>query len=159
MVAIQQAIRPAVLYKTPKSSRPPTAKAKEWTLQAAAVTALRRARKMGWPIRIAGDMNAAKRSLGEIGRAKATGLNPGEPDLRVYMAPARLVQIEFKRTGEFTSGDQDDAHAELRAMGFDVTVLTPANDDEAAAMTLALIADRLGLPIPAWKPPARANRA
>lgn len=158
MAAISQAICPAVLYKTPKPSRSAAPPPKEWTLQAAAVTALRRARKMGWPIRIAGDMNAARRSLGEIGRAKATGLNPGEPDLRVYMAPARLVQIEYKRTGETTSGDQDDAHAELRAMGFDVTVLTPANDDEAAAMTLALISDRLGLPIPAWKPPARKSR-
>lgn len=147
MVTILQAIKSPVLYKTPP--------AKEWTLQAAAVKALRRARKMGWPIRVAGDMNAARRSLGEIGRAKATGLNPGEPDLRVYMPDAKLLLIEYKRPGGATSGDQDDAHAELRGMGFDVVVLTPANDDDAETLTLALVADRLGIPAPVWTPPKR----
>lgn len=124
---------------------------REWRLQAAAVTALQRARMGGWPIRVAGDMNAARRTLRETGLAVATGMRAGEPDLRVYMPGARLLLIEYKRgkTGRASAG-QIEAHAELTRLGFDVITLAPANEDEAAAQTLAEVSARLAMPIPPW---------
>lgn len=129
----------------------------EWHLQAAAVTALRRARKQGWPIRIAGDMNAGKRGRTAAGIAAATGLAAGEPDLRIYLPKARVLLIEYKRPkvkGKHAAGkrspDQIEAHDELTALGHDVITLTPADESAAAAETLAAVAERLGLPIPVW---------
>lgn len=123
---------------------------KEWRLQAAAVKALRRAKDAGWPIRIAGDMNAARRTLKEQGLAAATGMNPGEPDLRVYMPGGRLLLIEFKAKGGSVSEDQKKAHAELRGLGFEVVIVQPRTEQEAEELTLALVRARL---------PANDNKA
>lgn len=134
---------------------------KEWHLQASAVKWLRRYRQAGWPIRVAGDMNAGRRTLKEQGQASATGINAGEPDVRVYLPHGNLLLVEFKRPGETVEpgGDQDKAHAELRALGHDVIMLTPANEDEAAAQLAGAVSQRLGLPIPAWTPPNQAQAA
>lgn len=116
---------------------------KEWQLQAAAVTALRRARDNGLPIRVAGDMNAGRRSIRERGLAVATGLNPGEPDLRVYLPNGRLLLIEFKRPGGRLSKDQKDAHAELANLGHNVITLIPADEEEAAILSVDAALARL----------------
>lgn len=137
----------------PKPRSSSGAPLKEWHLQAAAIKWLRRYRQAGWPIRVAGDMNAARRTLREQGQASATGINAGEPDVRVYLPAGKLLLIEFKRLGETTSGEQDDAHAELGALGHDVIVLTPANEDDAATQAAQAVSHRLGMPIPAWTPP------
>ncbi|CAN7600013.1 hypothetical protein [Bosea sp. LjRoot237] len=141
----------------PKPRSASGAPLKEWHLQSSAVKWLRRYRQAGWPIRIAGDMNAGRRTLREQGQASATGINAGEPDVRVYLPAGKLLLAEFKREGETTSEEQDDAHAELRALGHDVIVLTPANEDEAAAQLAEAVSQRLGMPIPHWEPPANDN--
>jgi len=120
-----------------------TPRTPEWRLQGAAVTALRRAKDNGWNIRVAGDMNAGRRSPREAGLASATGMNPGEPDLRVYLPGGKLLLIEFKAKGGTVSVEQKAAHAELKALGFEVIVMQPASEQEAAALTLALVAARL----------------
>lgn len=116
---------------------------KEWQLQAAAVTALRRARDNGLPIRVAGDMNAARRSLRETGLAVATGMSPGEPDLRVYLPSGKLLLIEYKRPGGRLSKDQKEAHAELARLGHDVITLIPESEEQAARITLDAVLARL----------------
>lgn len=118
---------------------------------------LRRYRQAGWPIRVAGDMNAGRRTLREQGHASATGINAGEPDVRVYLPAGKILLIEFKRDDGVKSDDQDDAHLELTQLGHDVVVLAPANEDEAAEQASALVSIRLGLPIPHWEPPANDN--
>lgn len=138
----------------PKPKSKSGATLKEWHLQASAVKWLRRYRQAGWPIRVAGDMNSARRTLKEQGHAAATGINAGEPDLRVYLPQGKLLLIEFKRSDGTASEYQDKAHEELRGLGHDVVLLAPANEDEAAEHTAALVSSRLGLPIPIWTPPA-----
>lgn len=118
-------------------------KTPEWRHQGAAVTALRRKRDAGWPIRIAGDMNAGRRTMREAGLASATGMNAGEPDLRIYIKGPRLLMIEYKTTKGELSVDQKDAHAELKGLGFEVIVIQAATHEEAAELTLALVASRL----------------
>jgi len=122
--------------------------APEWRLQAAQVTALRRAKKAGWPIRIAGDMNAGRRTLRETGIAAATGINPGELDLRVYLPAGRLVMFENKTGKGRLSAEQKEAHAEFRALGHDIVVIQTDDCDEAAALVMAAVSERLGTPIP-----------
>lgn len=121
---------------------------------------LRRYRQAGWPIRVAGDMNSARRTLREQGHASATGINAGEPDVRVYLPQGKLLLIEFKRPGEDVEpgSEQEAAHIELRDLGHDVVVLIPANEDEAREQTAALVSSRLGLPIPDWQPPMNDNK-
>ena len=129
------------MHTVTKTSLP--AKTPEWRLQGAAVTALKRKRDAGWPIRVAGDMNAGRRSPAERGKAIATGMNAGEPDLRVYLPGGRLLLIEYKAKGGSVSVEQKAAHAELKVLGFDVVIVQPANEAEAADLTVALVAARL----------------
>lgn len=128
-------------------------------MQAAAVKWLRRYQQAGWPIRVAGDMNSARRTLREQGIAKATGLEPGEPDVRVYLPAGRLLLIEYKRgTKGKRSQEQIDTHGQLAELGHDVVTLAPSSEDEAIELTTALVSSRLGLPIPHWTPPANENK-
>jgi hypothetical protein len=145
------------MTKKPKPLAASGAPLQEWHLQASAIKWLRRYRQAGWPIRVAGDMNAARRSLREQGRASATGINAGEPDVRVYLPGGRLLLIEFKRAGKTKSGSQDEAHDELVALGHDVILLDPANENEAAAQAAEAVSQRLGLPVPMWAAPANTT--
>jgi hypothetical protein len=120
----------------------------EWRLQAAQVTALRRARKAGWPIRIEGDMNAGRRTLRETGIAAATGINSGAADLRVFLPAGRLVMFENKTGKGRLSAEQKEAHAEFLALGHDIVVIQTDDCDEAAALVMASVSERLGMPIP-----------
>lgn len=129
----------------------------EWRLQAAQVLALRRARQAGWPIRIEGDMNAGRRTLRESGIAAAAGINPGAADLRVFLPNGRLVMFENKTGKGSLSKEQKEAHAEFTALGHEVIVIKTDDAETAAALAVAAVSERLGLPVPHWTPPANDN--
>lgn len=142
-------------------SKPPhSAPLKEWHLQAAQVTALRRARQAGWPIRVEGDMNAGRRTLRETGIAAATGINSGAADLRVFLPAGKLLMVENKRRVNGKSGalskDQKESHAEFAELGHDIIVVVADTPDDAAAQVMAAVSKRLGLPVPRWEPPQQA---
>lgn len=144
------------MAKSPPKPKPVAASGaplKEWHLQASAVKWLRRYRQAGWPIRVAGDMNAGRRTFREQGHASATGINAGEPDVRVYLPDGKLLLIEFKREGKKASDDQEKAHVEFAALGHDVILLDPANEGDAAAQAAEAVSARLGLPVPKWVAP------
>lgn len=68
----------------------------EWELQAAQVRRLRNLPEYGKQFLLAGDMNSAKRGPKAQAQAVATGMTPGEPDLRIYLIGGRLASIENK---------------------------------------------------------------
>jgi hypothetical protein len=68
----------------------------EWQLQSAQVRALRQMPEYGKLFLLAGDMNAAKRGATATAQAIASGMTPGEPDLRVYLLGGRIGLIENK---------------------------------------------------------------
>ena len=119
--------------------------------------ALRRAKQAGWPIRVEGDMNSARRTLKEAGIAAATGINPGAPDLRIFLPNGRLLMAENKTGKGKLSDEQIAAHAEFKQLGHEVVVIQTDSEDEATDTLMALVASRLGLPIPLWTPPANDN--
>jgi hypothetical protein len=118
---------------------------KEWRLQGAAVRRLRRMRGYGVDFTIAGDMNAGKRGPRAQLEAKITGMEPGEPDLRVYLRGGRLGLIEFKTSSGRLSEAQRFRHQLLRGLGFDVVVVQVATEAEAEIRCEALIKAWLGV--------------
>lgn len=112
---------------------------KEWRLQAAAVTELRRMIDNGWPFLLAGDMNAARRSMAQAGIAKATGMEPGEPDLRIYGAEGRVLFIEMKGARTAVSAAQRTRHAALRTLGHTVEIVRATTETEARDAVVALV--------------------
>lgn len=112
----------------------------EWRLQAAAVRALRNHPSFGQTFTLAGDMNSARRGPQAQMQAKATGLAPGEPDLRLYIAGGRLCSIEYKAARGRLSPEQVARHALLARLGFTVAVVKAATEAEATEKTLALLA-------------------
>lgn len=120
----------------------------EWQLQAAAVRALRSmpeyvsdaACVKPGTFSLAGDFNAARRSMTESAKAIATGLTKGEHDLRLYLYAGRLALIEFKAANGRLAPEQRDRHALLAALGFDRQALVrAATEDDAAAQAVALV--------------------
>lgn len=129
----------------------------EWRLQAAAVRAARalpgyadewKQDEIGnWPaFTLAGDFNAGRRSSQESVKAKATGLTPGETDLRIYGAGARLLLIEIKGQKTPVSAEQTKRHRLLRGLGYDVVIMRVATEEEAADAATKLINAFLGRP-------------
>lgn len=111
----------------------------EWKLQAAAVRALRALPEFGETFTLAGDMAAGRRSRQGSVIAKATGLVPGDPDLRLYLEGGRLCMIEYKADKGRESTEQVDRIALLDTLGFTVVVVKAATEAEAAAKTVALV--------------------
>lgn len=111
----------------------------EYEIQAAAVRALRKLPEFNRKFTLAGDMAAGKRSVQQSTIAKATGLVPGEPDLRVYVAGGRLCMIEFKAAKGRESPEQIDRIALLDTLGFMVVVLKAATPEEGAERAVALV--------------------
>lgn len=125
----------------------------EWVLQAAGVRALKAmpeyasdaANAKPGTFTLAGDFNAARRSMREQVKAKATGLAAGEHDLRVYLHPAGtagglLGLIEYKAAKTPVSADQRNRHALLAALGFDCqAVLRATTEDEAARLAVSAV--------------------
>ena len=96
---------------------------------------------------LAGDFNAARRSMRESAKAKATGLTPGEHDIRIYMAGGRLGLIEVKGERTTVGKAQKTRHALLRALGFDrQAIVRAAEPAEAAAQAVSLVRGWLGSP-------------
>lgn len=116
----------------------------EWILQAAAVRALKAMPEYTHQFLLAGDFNAARRSMREQVKAKATGLTSGEHDLRLYMTGGRLGLIEYKNAEGKLAKDQITRHADLRSLGFSLqAVIKASTEAEAAERTVALVREWL----------------
>lgn len=105
----------------------------EWRLQAAQVRALREMPEYGVRFTLAGDFNSARRSPQESIKAKATGLTPGEHDLRLYLEGGRLGLIENKGEKGRLSPEQKERHGLLRTLGFTLQAVVKASTEEEAA--------------------------
>lgn len=88
---------------------------------------------------IAGDQNAARRGPRAAVEAQATGMTPGEPDLRVYLPDGRLGLIENKTLKGRLSPAQRDRHAALAALGHPVAVIHAGTEADAADQAEALV--------------------
>ena len=111
----------------------------EYEIQAEAVRRLRAMPEFAKWFTLAGDMAAGKRSPQAATIAKATGLVPGEPDLRVYLLGGRLCMIEFKAGKGRESTEQVDRIALLDSLGFTVVVVKAATADEGATRAVQLV--------------------
>lgn len=111
----------------------------EWRLQAAQVRRLRNMPEHGRQFLIAGDQNAARRGPRAATEAKATGMTPGEPDLRVYLPGGRVGLIENKTLKGRLSPEQRDRHAALAALGHVVVVIKAATEADAADQAEAVV--------------------
>lgn len=111
----------------------------EWALQASAVRSLRALPEFDRDFTLAADMNAGKRGIVQAVKDKATGLTPGECDLRVYLRYGRLCMIEYKTEKGRLSPAQKARHALLRGLGFTIEVLHASTEAEAAERTVALV--------------------
>jgi len=115
----------------------------EWRLQAAAVRALRAHLDFGKRFALAGDMNAGRRGKQTATIAKATGMTPGEPDLRVYSEQGRLLLVEYKTGAGRLSTAQVDRHALLIRLGYTVHVVRANTEAECAAETVRIVEEWL----------------
>lgn len=111
----------------------------EWRLQAAAVRALRNMPEFGRQFLLAGDQAAGKRGPKAQMQALATGLTPGDPDLRIYLTAGRVAFIEYKTSTGRLSPAQRQRHADMVRLGHTVEVVAAATEDECAAATVALV--------------------
>lgn len=121
----------------------------EWRLQAEAVRRLRaRPDYTASPdatgtFTLAGDFNAARRSPKEATKAKATGLTPGEPDVRVYGQHGRLLLIEIKAENGKPSDEQIGRHALLIGLGYTVVTVHATSPEECADLVEAAVEEWL----------------
>lgn len=111
----------------------------EWELQAAQVRRLRSMPEYGKQFLLAGDMNSAKRGPKAQAQAIATGMTPGEPDLRIYLIGGRLASIENKVGKGRLSPAQRDRHAALAKLGHIVEVISATTQKDAADQAVALV--------------------
>jgi hypothetical protein len=111
----------------------------EWKLQAAAVRALRAMPEFGRQFLLAGDMASGKRGPKAQMQALATGLTPGDPDLRVYLPAGRVAFIEYKTSTGRLSPVQKQRHADMERLGHAVEVVATVTEEECAAATVALV--------------------
>lgn len=117
----------------------------EWILQSAAVRALRAMPEYSTQqgnglFTLAGDFNSARRSPREQMKAKATGLMPGEHDIRIYIEGGQLGLIEMKAAKTPVSAEQKKRHALMAWLGFTrQAVLRAASEDEAARLAVDVV--------------------
>jgi hypothetical protein len=112
----------------------------EWRLQASQVRALRALPEFGRRFTLAGDQNAGRRGKQTAAIAKATGLTPGEHDLRVYLEGGRLGLIENKAEKGRLSPEQKDRHALLARLGFShQSVIKAATEADSAALAVSTV--------------------
>lgn len=112
----------------------------EWRLQAAQVRALRAMPEFCRRFTLAGDQNAGRRGKQTAAIAKATGMTPGEHDLRIYLEGGRLGLIENKAENGRLSPEQRDRHALLARLGFGYqAVIKAATEADAADMAMATV--------------------
>jgi len=111
----------------------------EWELQAAQVRRLRGMPEYGKQFLLAGDQNAAKRGPRARVQALAAGMVAGEPDMRVYGKPGRLLMWENKVGTAALSPAQKDRHAALGNLGHDVAVVRAVSEQDAADQAEVLV--------------------
>jgi len=112
---------------------------KESEGQAAQVRALRSLPEFGRQFLLAGDMNSAKRGPRAQADAIATGMTPGEADLRIYLKGGQLRMIENKVGKGRLSTAQVDRHASLARLGHPVEVVRFTSTTEAVSKAVALV--------------------
>lgn len=129
------------VIRTSASGKVTTTKAlpQEWELQAAQVRALRAMPEYGKRFLLAGDMNAAKRGAKATAQAVASGMTPGEADLRIYLDGGRLRLIENKVGKASLTESQKERHPKLAALGHPVAVLRATSEHDAADQAVALV--------------------
>lgn len=138
-IGIRQKSPPIVERKAANDNAVP-----EWRLQAAAVRRLRSMPEHGRDFLIAGDMNAARRGPQAMVQAQATGMTPGEPDLRIYLRGGQLRMIEYKTPAGRLSPAQRVRHADLAKLGHHVETVRAADENDCANQTEALIMRWIG---------------
>jgi len=127
---------------------------KEWVLQAAAVRALKALPEFGKRFALAADMAAHKRSPKDATIAKATGLTPGEHDLRIYLEGGRLALIEYKAGKGAVRKVQRDRHALLHGLGFTLqAVVKTTTEEECASETVSIVLGWLAANDNGWRCP------
>jgi hypothetical protein len=109
---------------------------KESEGQAAQVRALRSLPEYGRQFLLAGDMNSAKRGPRAQADAIATGLTPGEADLRIYLRGGALRMIENKVGKGRLSPAQVARHASLDRLGQLLASLSNGNLDSLSEITV-----------------------
>ncbi|POO54380.1 oxidoreductase [Agrobacterium rosae] len=112
---------------------------KESEGQSAQVRALRALPEFGRQFLLAGDMNSAKRGPRAQADAIATGMTPGEADLRIYLKGGQLRMIENKVGKGRLSPAQVDRHASLAKLGHIVDVVRFTSTVEAASKAVTLV--------------------
>ncbi|WP_284777085.1 VRR-NUC domain-containing protein [Agrobacterium sp. lyk4-40-TYG-31] len=112
---------------------------KESDGQAAQVRALRALPEFGRQFLLAGDMNSAKRGPRAQADAIATGMTPGEADLRIYIKGGALRMIENKVGKGRLSPAQVERHASLARLGHPVEVVRFTSTGEAATKAVTLV--------------------
>lgn len=118
---------------------------KEWRLQAESVRQLRAMPEFGRRFTLAGDMAAARRTRQGATIAKATGLTPGEHDLRIYLEGGVLGLIEMKAGKGSVKPVQRDRHALLHRLGFTRQAVVKATTEaDAASQVVAIVKGWLG---------------
>lgn len=117
----------------------------EWKIQAEAVRRLRQLPGYGDEVgpgvtfTLAGDFNAARRSMQESVKAKATGIAAGEEDLRIYGQGGRLLLIEMKGPKTPVSKEQRKRHALHQALGFRVELVRGKTVEQGASDVVELV--------------------
>lgn len=111
----------------------------EWKLQAAAVRRLRQMPEFGRAFLLAGDMASGKRGPRAQMQALATGLTPGDPDLRIYLPDGRVAFIEYKTATGRLSPAQKQRHADMERLGHTVVTVSAFSEDECADKTEELV--------------------
>lgn len=111
----------------------------EWELQSAQMRRLHDMPEYGKRFLTAGDMNSGKRGFKASLQAKAAGLAPGEPDVRVYLDNGRLGLIENKVGRAALEPSQETRHPLLAALGHHVVVVRAVTCEEAADKAEALV--------------------
>lgn len=121
----------------------------EADLQAEQVARLKELADYGETFLLAGDQNASKRGPVAAAEAKRTGMEAGEPDLRIYTrcadAVSRVVLIENKNGGGYLSKEQKERHEALEAIGFRVWTIKTDDKDRAAKAAIAILRYEQGI--------------
>jgi hypothetical protein len=130
--------KPRNLFRTPKPPEP--YRVPEWKLQAVVVSDWHKRIDRGERFAFAGDLNGVRLTPSQAGKAKLTGLTPGETDLRIYLPTARFKMIEMKADGGALSKAQKERHSLLRGLGFEIEVVK-AKTEESAIMQCGKLLD------------------
>ncbi|SKA31083.1 hypothetical protein [Consotaella salsifontis] len=106
----------------------------EWRLQAAAIKRLHGMAARGLDFAFAGDMNGLPLlSPSSKVKAKATGMTPGEHDIRIYLPHGRLGLIELKNADGRPSSEQTARHKRLAELGFDRQAVVKEREENEVA--------------------------